>query len=280
MEKLKATLLSMENFVLDNLYLDKYVSLIFKNLTTKKEKFTHQIHHIVPVSYFKSNQLEIDNSSQNKVSLTHEEHLLAHYFLTKCCATQRLRLANASAIKFILASDTLSNLVNVENLKDIFDYQALMEMVNKEKSDNYKGTKCIHLGDIDKRVPIDQLNQYLADGWLLGRSPKVRQKISKGSFGKPGTMTGKHLSEAVKRKISKGNSGGKYIFKGDEIKHIKETLLQKYLDAGWKLGNPANGKKIGKTIWVHNNVEAHLIKILDLDTYLNAGYTLGRKIIK
>lgn len=38
-------------------------------------------------------------------------------------------------------------------------------------------------------------------------------------------MTGKHLSEAVKRKISKGNSGGKYIFKGDEIKHIKETSL-------------------------------------------------------
>lgn len=49
-----------------------------------------------------------------------------------------------------------------------------METVNKEKSDNYKGTKCIHLGDTDKRVPIDQLNQYLADGWLLGRSPKVR----------------------------------------------------------------------------------------------------------
>lgn len=38
-----------------------------------------------------------------------------------------------------------------------------------EKS-HMRGRKAIHIGDVEKRVPISELDEYLANGWLLGRA--------------------------------------------------------------------------------------------------------------
>ena len=84
--------------VLDNKYLDKYITLITENKTTKKETFITQKHHIIPRYVFKNLNLPIDNSSYNIVNLKFSDHLLAHYYLMKCSSTPIYEFSNASAI--------------------------------------------------------------------------------------------------------------------------------------------------------------------------------------
>ena len=68
MFKIKNKLLNLNVFI-DNEYLDKYIELIEINRNTKREKFKTQQHHIIPRSYYKHNNLEIDNSKENLVNV-------------------------------------------------------------------------------------------------------------------------------------------------------------------------------------------------------------------
>ena len=93
-QELKTKLLNT-NYFIDNEYLDKYCKLIIDNLETKKEKYKTQSHHILPMCYFKSVKLEIDNSKENKVNLLYINHILAHYYLCLCTEGNfKYRLAN------------------------------------------------------------------------------------------------------------------------------------------------------------------------------------------
>lgn len=270
---LKTQLLQLPDFVQDNESLNSYIELVEANLNCKKEKFKHQNHHIIPRKYFIIMGLPVDNSRRNKVCLTHRDHVLAHYYLAKCCTNQKLIDANILALHIILGTGSVSE---DADLRGLVEYQNLMEIVNKNRSIAYTGTRCIHLDNIDKRVKADQVEYYLSLGWQLGRSQKAKEAISKGSVGKPGYWTGKHLSQESKEKISRITSGGKYVFKGDVIKHVKSDALQAYLDSGWQLGNPNNGRHIGKHVWIHRGTASHLVRKSELENYLQEGYILGR----
>lgn len=86
---LRDYLLSFNIFV-DNEYFDKYLNLIFVNLNTKREKFLTASHHIIPRAYYKHNNIPVDDTRSNKVNLKHKDHLLAHYYMYKCAATDYL----------------------------------------------------------------------------------------------------------------------------------------------------------------------------------------------
>lgn len=49
----------------------------------KKEK-GYEIHHIIPRSFFKLKNLEIDNSEDNLIKFLPSEHYMAHYYMSKC----------------------------------------------------------------------------------------------------------------------------------------------------------------------------------------------------
>ena len=50
--ELKNKLLDTNAFI-DNYWLDLYCTLIVYNLSTKKEKYKTQSHHIIPIAYYK-----------------------------------------------------------------------------------------------------------------------------------------------------------------------------------------------------------------------------------
>ena len=83
---LKNNLLQTGIFI-NNEYLDKYVNLIINPNNSLNQTVIKEIHHIIPVSYYKHYNLKINNMSSNLQELDIKNHVLAHYYLTLCSAT-------------------------------------------------------------------------------------------------------------------------------------------------------------------------------------------------
>lgn len=64
----------------DNEYLDKYIMIVSNE--TSDNMF--EKHHIIPVAYYKLNNLSVDNTSSNIVKLSVYDHILAHYYACLC----------------------------------------------------------------------------------------------------------------------------------------------------------------------------------------------------
>jgi len=92
----KQTLLSCDSFI-DNEYLDKYCLLVDRNTKTNVRHGLTNAHHIIPKSWFKLNNLPIDNSLSNLVNLIYREHVLAHYYLC-LCTSGKLQYTNELAL--------------------------------------------------------------------------------------------------------------------------------------------------------------------------------------
>ena len=70
--------------LIDNDYLDLYVSLIIENQNNIKIAHKTNAHHIIPRAYFKLKNLPVDDSENNLCELLYIDHIRAHYYLLKC----------------------------------------------------------------------------------------------------------------------------------------------------------------------------------------------------
>ena len=173
-------------------YLDKYIEIITSpdDLSEGYEK-----HHIIPRSYFKKNLLEIDNSENNIVKLSHYNHLLAHYY---------------AALSFI--SPVRESMIYAFNL-----------MVN-ENIDLYNDSEKIAISKLSyiaelRKAFCEQLkNREISEETLLKMSKswfkkgvsswnkgipmreESKAKLREHNLGKP------NITEAVRKRISNNNS--------------------------------------------------------------------------
>lgn len=106
------------NLFIDNNYLDLYIDLIFKNEYTPAIKFKTQRHHVVPRSFFKLNNLTLDDSNENTVNLLYKDHVLAHYYLS-LCTKGKLKYANQNAIYHVLGNGNYLKDPNYDTEKNI-----------------------------------------------------------------------------------------------------------------------------------------------------------------
>lgn len=198
--KLKETLLSTA-VIENNEFLDQYITLINNNKQTQKEKYKHQRHHIIPQSYYKMNKLEIDNSQNNLVYLTHYDHLLAHYLLYKC-SIYPFKQHCALSCKYIIGSMQVS--IDEIPFLNNDEYNRMIE-----ESIMYTSEKTVgHTMSEDSKRKLSRL----ARDRMLGstRSQETRKKISE-------SHRGKKASEAAKAKMSRNHadvSGDKNPAKG------------------------------------------------------------------
>ena len=101
--EIKDKLLQTQLFI-DNEFLDKYLNLIILNLSTKRELYKTQRHHIIPRKVFKIKGINVDNSRKNLVNLLYKDHILVHYYLCKC-TTGSLYGANVKAVVSMVNKD-------------------------------------------------------------------------------------------------------------------------------------------------------------------------------
>lgn len=132
---LYATLRNKQYFI-DNDFLLKYCQVIERNKRTpQRARKTHK-HHIIPRSWFKLNNLEVDNSLTNLVNLATREHFLAHYYLC-LCTEDPFRYANELAL-VCLESDNFINSVDKELLHALPLYNNIYEDYRIKRDSNYK----------------------------------------------------------------------------------------------------------------------------------------------
>lgn len=244
------------NLLINNEYLFKYQTLIIKNKGTKKEAFTTQVHHIIPKTAFKLLDLEVDDSSANKVNLIYRDHLLAHYYLAKCSVGQ-LKYGNILALKHIFGH-RCCEISEEELLQQLPDIQLLYEEAMQQQAINTKIAKTgktfsdehkarisaankgriyIHNETQEKLINPDSFESYQALGYVKGRlhRPSAETKARMSA-----SMQRAHKCTDYAREVfSKKVLGSKWMHKDDIQKQILPEKVQDYLDAGWVFGKKA-----------------------------------------
>lgn len=235
----------------DNIYLEKYCKLIELNLTTKRQLYKTQKHHIIPKCYYKSLNLPVNNEKNNLVNLLFKDHILAHYYLTLCAKDLNFKAQNAVAVKLYgEQSDISSCITELDNLQQVYELAAkyigqtkkgkcyvskgnVVIMIPTSELDNYlsngyikgnnllKNKCCITNGHEDKVINKEDLNEYIAKGFRKGHSHKTSQKLSKEEY--------------------------KTIhFKDKEEKRVPKKELNYWLEQGYEVGVlPTSKRKQG-----------------------------------
>ena len=120
----------------DNEYLQKYCQVIERNRRTPvRARLTHK-HHIVPKSWFKLTNSEINNELNNLVNLPYREHFLAHYYLC-LCTEDPFKYANQLAL-MCLKSLKNKNVVDKQLLHRLPLYNYIYEDYMQKLKSNYK----------------------------------------------------------------------------------------------------------------------------------------------
>ena len=148
---LKTKLLATGIF-LDNEYFKKYLTLVTCPLNSDLPDVIFEQHHILPVSYFKHAQLEVDNSLQNLVCLDIKNHVLAHYYLTLCSAVDWFYYGNATCVSLLTnrafadiseswIEDNLTELNNIKQHRLYLNSSLQKGLQAAEKNPNCKYSK-------------------------------------------------------------------------------------------------------------------------------------------
>ena len=123
-------------YFIDNEYLKKYCYLIESNTRTPvRGRQTHK-HHIIPKSWFKLANIDINNNLNNLVNLSKRNHFLAHYYLC-LCTEDPFKYANQLAL-VCLESHNSKNVVDIELLHRLPLYNYIYEDYISKTNSKYK----------------------------------------------------------------------------------------------------------------------------------------------
>lgn len=246
----------------------------------------YEIHHIFPTS------LGGLNINSNKVKLTIFDHCRVHALLAQAipCYKTLQPLTYMSTGQISKVSDleriTLQEVYNWAELREkALHHPKSPEHVEKSRQTRLnqhlkrtpehvakmsrKGMISINNGEVGKLIYPEELEQWLAKGWVRGRTPAAKARISKAHEGLPGTSV-----------------GYKAIHKGDETRKVKASEVDSYLLKGWLLGESERicekrreGRKKAETnsgkVRIRKDGKGKLIRKVDLQQCLEQGWELG-----
>lgn len=115
----------------DNEWLDKYCELVDKKEKKRKNLDERtQIHHILPRYYYKQLGIPIDNSLENTVELSFNQHILAHYFLYNC-SLGGMKQANLGAFALLTGGKRIKNFDAIDLKEQKETYQKWVDSLSK-----------------------------------------------------------------------------------------------------------------------------------------------------
>ena len=155
-------------------------------------------HHIIPKCWFKMNNLPIDNSKDNLVLLSYEDHCKVHKLMSLCSITEELRQKMIFAYNMLMKGTVLGS-----------SYKHTQDTKNK-MSESHKGK---HLSEETKKKIAEALKgNIMSENNRIAlykankgkkRSVDTCKKISAALKGR--TISEEHrrnISEAIKRRLA------------------------------------------------------------------------------
>lgn len=224
-----------KHLVVENKYLNLYVSLIQKNLKQLKISGKTQKHHIIPRYYYRDNALLLNSSRANVVNLSYTDHMLAHYYLALCASNQLFRYYNECAL-FRLGYH------------------------GRVKNNSLYAFKQTYLDNLEKYKELYAERIKIQSERSIGRkySEEWKAKISKKLTGlKRGPFSLEHrkkLSEAAKKRG--GTTTGRISIYNTELKkkkYIPAESVRTYITQGWIKGGVPQTEEAKKSIGEHTS---------------------------
>lgn len=153
-------------------------------------------HHIVPRCWFKMNNLPIDNSDDNLVLLSYEDHIKVHKLAILCSDTKEMASKMGYAVHRLL--------------KGQFKGIHHTEETKQKMSETHKGRT---FSDESRRKMSEAAKNKVL-------SEEHRRKISEATRGKNNPMYGKQHTDAQRKKMSeslKGQNKGTHWFNDGKV---------------------------------------------------------------
>lgn len=88
-------------------------------------------HHIIPKCWFKLHNLPVDNSKDNLVLLSYEDHVKVHKLAMLCAATPEMKSKMAFAVKRLLKGN-FSGMHHTDTTKQIIKAKRAMQVITDE----------------------------------------------------------------------------------------------------------------------------------------------------
>lgn len=159
-------------------------------------------HHIIPKCWYKMNGLEIDNSKENLVLLSYEEHILVHKLAILCAATPEMKMKLKCALQILSRGDPQYVLTGENNPmfgKHSWNYGKHHSLETKEKiSKSLVGKTPGNKGKPMKEKTKNKLS-IARRGKKMSEETKL--KISQAMKNRESPNKGKKLSEETKSKM-------------------------------------------------------------------------------
>lgn len=181
-----------KGIVEENKYLDKYVEIVSNPTNNVK----YEKHHIIPVAYYKMQNIDVDNSDSNIVQLSVYEHILAHYYACLCFNEP---LKHKMIHAFCLMSKEDKSLLNSS------------EQVILEKLSHVSELRLMHNKLLSQRVFSEETLERMRPSWFKkgqtspnkGKpcSEHTKQLLREHNLAHPSVMT-----EEGKQKLSIAHS--------------------------------------------------------------------------
>lgn len=161
-------------------------------------------HHIIPKCWFRKNNLPIDNSKDNLVLLTKEQHMKVHKLAAMCIIGSNMRTAMAYATHMLHGTFTGMHCSEYTRRKisDTLKGRRLSEETRLKMSEAKKGKSFTEehrrkLSESHKGITHSEESRHkmseLAKGKVM--SAEARRKMSESRKGKPKTEFGKKFKE-------------------------------------------------------------------------------------
>ena len=162
-------------------------------------------HHIIPKCWYKMNNLPVNNSKDNMVLLSYEDHVKVHR-LGLLCVTEPLMRRNMAL--------AVHRLTKGEYSEPKYWTGTLSPTFGKPRSE-----------DIKAKISETKLNRM---------NDETRRRIGEAKKGENNPMFGKHHSEETRKKMANAHKG--QTLSEERRKHISEAMKGKKRKR-WRLVN-------------------------------------------
>jgi len=157
----------------------------------------------------------------------------------------RTATKSSKGMKYMYHSTTLESVVVPITQVDVFISRGYLPGRGPNYKSAVKNTIRVVKAEVSKRIPKEQVQLFLNDGWIQIGTRRGKRVPSKWVF----NVTTNHST------------------------YVPVTEVDSYLRGGYILKNP-NNKSKGK-IWIHTNAERKTIEKSELKSYLDTGWNLG-----